>query len=293
VLAVRTRADGPLARTTLAARVGLAEHAGRAGWLSVSRGQYDTAIIIQRARPGVTPGNIAVLLQGRARVLFANGQLEAAERDERAVIALFDSLGDRNTVPYAHAWQVLGQIQKSQGRLVEAEASLRRSLAVREAMRGNAVEIANVEGDIGKVRLAMGDHAGAAALLARSRARKVEALGALDPEVADDDVALAMVALADGRLAEARAFASTAANAYEASTVPVARAVQSLATAAEAALAAGDLIGAERQVSDALARLDAAPGNQSSTRAPFDSLRSRIARARQTQTASTSRKSSP
>lgn len=276
VLAVRVRADGPLARTTLAARMSLALYAGGTGQLGVTLGQYDTALVIQRARTDVTPGTLAVLLQARARALFAQGQAEAAERDERAVIALFDSLGDRHNVPYAHAWQVLGQIQKSQGRLVEAEASLRRSLAVREAMRGNAVEIANVEGDIGKVRLAMGDHAGAAALLARSRARKVEVLGALDPEVADDDVALAMVALADGRLAEARAAATTAAATYDALTVPVTRAVQAIMLLTEIAIAAGEPKEAQRFIDDAHRRLDAAGGGNARTRTALDSLRARI-----------------
>nr|MCU0616631.1 hypothetical protein [Gemmatimonadaceae bacterium] len=180
VLRVRVQADGALARTTLPARVSLAEHVGRLGELPRSIAQFDTAIRIQQMGSDVAPREVAVLLQARARALFAAGALDAAERGEREVIALFDAIGDRATVPYAHAWQVLGQIQHRRGQLAAADSSLRTSLAVREDMRGNPVEIANVEGDLGKVQLARGDHAAAMTLLTRSRARKVAALGAQD-----------------------------------------------------------------------------------------------------------------
>ncbi|MCC6245811.1 MAG: serine/threonine protein kinase [Gemmatimonadaceae bacterium] len=254
-LSVRATLSSSLSSETLAARILLADYLPVGGGDRAAIAQLDTALIIARRTEGPRSETVGLLMQSRARKLLAVGDLAGAEQGELEVLAHFQSLKVSDVVPTAHALQVLGQVHHAQARYSDAERRYRESLAMRIRMRGNAVEIANVEGDLARTLLAMERIAEAEPLALASRGRKIEMLGVFDPEVADDDVLLAALALRRQQLGQAESYARGAVLVYDSLRIAGARHAEGLIMLARVALARGDTTSGRLHVQRALALL--------------------------------------
>ena len=212
-----------------AARTELAQALAQLGRTREAVTQWDSVIAAVARRQGPRAVQVATFMQARARARLADGDLAGGEAELRRALAILDDSVGPSTVPYAHALLGLGHARLAAGRPAAAESSYRAALAVSARIGANAVEVANLEGDVAMARLAQGDVAAAESLVVHARARKVAHLGADDPEVADDDVKLGAIALARADHAAAEAHFARAAAAYAAGgPLPAWRVVQAL-----------------------------------------------------------------
>lgn len=181
----------------------LAELRLRSGDATSARAELDTAERLSREAVGDSL-TLAVLQQQRARTLRELGDLNDAERMVREAIAIFERVpGGTRRSPYANALQTLGHIQLDRGNYEGAEAQYRRTLAVRRNQSSGAIELANIQGDIAAAAMARGQLDEAEAMLNASYALKRAQLAADDPEVVDDDLKRAQLALYRGDFASA------------------------------------------------------------------------------------------
>lgn len=195
----RLRTLGLDAKEVAAARITLAEALGRDGRPLEAIPQYDSTLLVERARLGPRSVRVGVILQARARALRVAGDVAGSERTLAEVLSIFhDSAGPARNA-YAHALQTMGHIHRERGHFTEAEASYRAALSVRRLLEGNAIEIANDEGDIAAALMDQGRLADAEPLILHSLETKRTRLGDLDPEVADDEVKLARLRLLGGQ----------------------------------------------------------------------------------------------
>jgi serine/threonine-protein kinase len=254
-VAWRSAAGGDLLSVAVA-REYLAGALGTLGHPQAALAQWDTAIaLVQRVR-GPRAVLAANYLAASATPMTAMGDLEGAEARLRQAITMLDDSVGATSVPYAHALQRMGHLQRQRGRWAAAESSYRAAFALSTRIRASPVELANLEGDIATVRLLRGDLPTAESLLVHSRAEKVARLGEQDPEVADDDLKLGDVALARGDAAEAERWYRRALTTFEgAGPLPLWRIMQVYDVLVQAQLAGGRRAAARRTAQVALTRL--------------------------------------
>ncbi len=192
-------ADDPTSYSVAEARVDYAQALRHAGDLPAAIAQYDSAMPMVRARHGPRSTIGAVVLQARSRAMRASGDLDGAERSSQEVL---DILVDSGTgwIQVAHAHETIGHVRLERGDIPGAEKSYREALSVRIRAKVSPVEVANAYSNLASAASAAGRLDEADSLFAQSLAVKRAQLGDRHPEVADDIVGVAHIALQRGKL---------------------------------------------------------------------------------------------
>ena len=195
-------ADDPTAYSVAEARVEYAEALRLAGDLPAAIAQHDSALPMVHARHGPRSTVVAVILQARSRAMRASGDLVGAERTALEAIGILEDSGTGRP-QLAHAHQTIGHIRLERGDVAGAQASYAKALDVRVRAKLSTLEIANSYADLATAATAAGQLEEADSLFAISLAAKRGKLGDRHPEVADDMLGVAQIALRRGRLDEA------------------------------------------------------------------------------------------
>ncbi|AHG89668.1 protein kinase [Gemmatirosa kalamazoonensis] len=258
-------ADHPDAYAVADMRSDYAETLSLAGDLSAALAQLDSALPVIRARVGPRSTAVAVFLHGRARALQRLGDLAGAESAAaQAIDILRDSAVHRAQLANAH--ETIGHVRLARGDIAGAEWHYRRALDVRVRSDLGAAEIANGYADLGATATAAGRLDEADTLFTRSLAIKRAALDDRHPDVADDLLGIARIALLRGRVDVAeRGARDVLARYVAAGTVPFWRMVPALDVLGELLLRRGRVDSARavlRTALDSLGRVTSFPTAQ-------------------------------
>lgn len=277
----RLRTIAPDSPALIGARMQLAEVLLRGGNGALAIAQFDTVLSVLRTRSGPRSVQVGVVLQAKSRALRVAGNLAGSEAAVREVLSIFTDSAATSRIPYAHALQSLGHIQFQRGQFAAAETSYRAALSLRRQLDGNAIEIANDQGDVAGALMRQSRLAEAETLLLASLETKRTRLGDRDPETTDDEVKLGQLWLQQGRVAMADSILQRALASYTASTgIARFRLISVLDMIAATRLAARDADGATRVAQRALDSLDVDGHRPSATRASLYRTLSRSAQLR-------------
>jgi tetratricopeptide (TPR) repeat protein len=222
----------------------------RQGDLLAARRRFEEALTALRQVGD--QGGVASTLLNLANLLLEGGGLAEAQARYREAVALSQSIGGKSELAYALAGQA--EVVRYGGDLAAASEQLEEALRLSREL-GDARLTAWVLTSLGEMRLLAGELAAARPLLEESLAlrRQLDAV-----EVAESQLALASLALAEGDAASAAELAAAAGEAYAAAGRNDAAAI-ARARGAEAALLAADGATAWREVTAASAAVADSP----------------------------------
>lgn len=193
----------------------------RMGDFDSARTEFEQALAIWQALPGIPPSYLTYPLEGLAEVAALSGDAGAAEQHLERVRAIHAQAlaGEPEGSPAARrraldlAWTLamLADVVDRQGRAAPADdlatqalEQLRRAPAVESPVQARVLRL------LGSLALRRGHSAQAVAWLSEARQRVAGLYGATHPDVAELDGRLAQALLADGQAPAARAAARQA-----------------------------------------------------------------------------------
>jgi len=197
----------------------------------------DEALRLREASRGADDAELVFYVADAAGAQFDLGRYEAARDGYARAVSLAERRFGPNGAPLAAAVRNLGVSYRENGQYVEAEASLRRALAIQTSASAPRLEIATTQSALAMALLGLDRTDEALAMTAQALAVREASLGPRDPATANSAHNLGIVRVERGDYRGAEATFRRALAIYEGSLRPddpvVAETLQGVALALE------------------------------------------------------------